>query len=55
MLQRFGPAFERRLASLHTGPAFDPDAELSIARAATGRDDPAAHLPPLAPLAPLAR
>ena len=44
MLQRFRPAFERRLGSLHFEPAFDPDAELSGARAATGRDDAAAHL-----------
>ncbi len=46
MLQRFRPAFERRLVSLHVEPAFDPDAELSVARAATGREDPAAHLTP---------
>jgi [NiFe] hydrogenase diaphorase moiety large subunit len=41
---RFRPAYERRLLSLHFEPGFDLDAELSAARAATGRDDPAAHL-----------
>ena len=41
---KFRPAYERHLKSLHFEPAFDLDAELSAARQATGRDDPAAHL-----------
>ena len=41
---KFRPAYERRLQSLHFEPGFDLDAELSIARRMTGRDDPAAHL-----------
>jgi [NiFe] hydrogenase diaphorase moiety large subunit len=41
---KFRPAYERRLESLHFEPAFDLDAELSKARALTGRDDPGAHL-----------
>ncbi len=41
---KFRPAYERRLKSLHFEPGFDLDAELSIARRMTGRDDPAAHL-----------
>ncbi len=41
---KFRPAYERRLKSLQFVPGFDLDAELSEARAATGRDDPAAHL-----------
>ncbi len=43
-IAKFRPAYERRLKSLHFEPAFDLDAELAEARAATGRDDPAAHL-----------
>jgi len=43
-IAKFRPAYERRLVSLHFEPAFDLDAELAEARAATGRDDPAAHL-----------
>jgi [NiFe] hydrogenase diaphorase moiety large subunit len=41
---KFRPSYERRLKSLHFVPAFDLDAELSIARRMTGRDDPGAHL-----------
>jgi [NiFe] hydrogenase diaphorase moiety large subunit len=41
---RFRPAWERHLRSLHLVPGFDLDAEVSIARQLTGRDDPAAHL-----------
>ena len=41
---KFRPAYERRLQSLYFEPAFDLDAELSIARHMTGRDDPGAHL-----------
>ncbi len=41
---KFRPAYERRLKSLHFEPGFDLNAELSIARSMTGRDDPAAHL-----------
>jgi [NiFe] hydrogenase diaphorase moiety large subunit len=43
-IQKFRPAYEQRLKSLHFEPAFDLDAELSIARRMTGRDDPGAHL-----------
>lgn len=43
-IAKFRPAYERHLKSLHFEPAFDLDAELSAARQATGRDDPAAHL-----------
>ncbi|MFO1274270.1 MAG: NAD(P)H-dependent oxidoreductase subunit E [Rubrivivax sp.] len=42
-IQKFRPAYERHLKSLHFEPAFDLDAELAIARHLTGRDDPAAH------------
>lgn len=41
---KFRPAYERRLESLHFEPGFDLDAELSIARRMTGRDDAGAHL-----------
>jgi [NiFe] hydrogenase diaphorase moiety large subunit len=41
---KFRPAYERRLQSLHFEPGFDLDAELSAARAATGRNDAGAHL-----------
>jgi hypothetical protein len=40
-IAKFRPAYERRLQSLYFEPAFDLDAELSIARRMTGRDDPA--------------
>ena len=43
-IAKFRPAYERRLKSLYFEPAFDVDAELSIARHMTGRDDPGAHL-----------
>ena len=43
-LQRFHPAFERRLKSLEFVPAFDLDGALAAARQMTGRDDPGAHL-----------
>jgi [NiFe] hydrogenase diaphorase moiety large subunit len=43
-IAKFRPAYERRLKSLHFEPGFDLDAELSVARSMTGRDDPAAHL-----------
>ncbi len=46
-IAKFRPAYERRLQSLHFEPAFDLDAELSVARAVTGRDDPASHLEPV--------
>lgn len=45
-LLKFRPSYERRLQSLHFLPALDLDAELSIARTATGRQDPGAHWPP---------
>ncbi len=41
---KFRPAYEQRLRSLHFEPDFDLDAELSDARAATGRHDAGAHL-----------
>ncbi|MBL8477968.1 MAG: NAD(P)H-dependent oxidoreductase subunit E, partial [Sterolibacteriaceae bacterium] len=43
-LNKFRPAYERRLKSLDYEPAFDLDAALSQARQMTGRDDAAAHL-----------
>jgi [NiFe] hydrogenase diaphorase moiety large subunit len=42
-IQKFRPAYEQRLQSLHFAPGFDLDAELSVARRLTGRDDAAAH------------
>ncbi|MCF8177515.1 MAG: NAD(P)H-dependent oxidoreductase subunit E [Sulfuritalea sp.] len=44
-LNKFRPAYERRLMSLNYEPAFDLDAALSQARQMTGRDDAAAHFP----------
>ncbi len=44
-LNKFRPAYERRLQSLDYEPAFDLDAALSQARQMTGRDDAAAHFP----------
>ncbi len=41
---KFRPSYERRLQSRQFEPGFDLDAELSIARSLTGRDDPGAHL-----------
>jgi len=43
-LNKFRPAYERRLRSLDFEPAFDLDRALASARQMTGRDDPAAHL-----------
>ena len=43
-IAKFRPAYERHLKSLYFEPGFDLDAELSIARHMTGRDDPGAHL-----------
>jgi [NiFe] hydrogenase diaphorase moiety large subunit len=43
-LQRFRPAYERRLQSPTFTPGFDLDAELESARRVTGRDDAGAHL-----------
>ena len=43
-LERFRPAYERRLQSPDFQPGFDLDAELEPARRVTGRDDPGAHL-----------
>ena len=43
-IRKFRPAYERHLKSLHFAPGFDLDAELSIARGLTGRDDAGAHL-----------
>lgn len=40
---KFRPAYEQHLKSLYFEPGFDLDAELSIARRMTGRDDPGAH------------
>jgi [NiFe] hydrogenase diaphorase moiety large subunit len=44
MMQKFAPAFERRLSLKDFEPGFDLDAALAEARALTGRDDAAAHL-----------
>jgi len=44
MLNKFKPAFERRLHSLEYEPGFDLDSALSQARQMTGRDDAGAHL-----------
>jgi [NiFe] hydrogenase diaphorase moiety large subunit len=43
-LQRFRPAYERKLHSLDFAPAFDLDESLARARQMTGRDDAGAHL-----------
>ena len=43
-LQKFRPAYERRLVSLDFEPAFDLDDALAEARQLTARDDPGAHL-----------
>ena len=43
-LQKFRPAYERRLKSLAFEPAFDLDDALAQARQMTGRDDAGAHL-----------
>jgi [NiFe] hydrogenase diaphorase moiety large subunit len=43
-LQKFRPAYERRLKSLAFEPAFNLDHALAQARQMTGRDDAAAHL-----------
>lgn len=43
-LQKFRPAYDRRLASLEFEPGFDLDDALSQARQMTGRNDAAAHL-----------
>ena len=43
-IAKFRPAYEQRLKWLHFEPAFDLDAELSIARRMTHRDDAGAHL-----------
>jgi [NiFe] hydrogenase diaphorase moiety large subunit len=43
-MQKFRPAYERRLKSLDFEPAFDLDSALAQARQMTGRDDAGAHL-----------
>jgi [NiFe] hydrogenase diaphorase moiety large subunit len=43
-MEKFRPAYQRRLRSLEFEPAFDLDAALSQARQMTGRDDIGAHL-----------
>ena len=43
-LERFRPAYERRLGSHAVEPAFDLDAALARARSITGRNDPGAFL-----------
>ncbi|MGE5466778.1 MAG: NAD(P)H-dependent oxidoreductase subunit E [Ignavibacteria bacterium] len=43
-MEKFRPAYQRRLKSLEFEPAFDLDAALSQARQMTGRDDVGAHL-----------
>jgi [NiFe] hydrogenase diaphorase moiety large subunit len=42
-IAKFRPAYEQHLKSLYFEPGFDLDAELSVARRLTGRDDPGAH------------
>jgi [NiFe] hydrogenase diaphorase moiety large subunit len=42
-LQKFRPAYERRLRTLDFEPAFDLDQALAAARQMTGRDDADAH------------
>ncbi len=42
-LNKFRPAYEKRLKSLDYAPAFDLDAALARARQMTGRDDAGAH------------
>ncbi len=44
IINKFRPAFERRLLALDFEPAFDLDAALSEAREITHRDDPLAHV-----------
>ncbi len=44
IINKFRPAFERRMTSTEFTPAFDLDAALSEAREITGRDDDLAHL-----------
>jgi [NiFe] hydrogenase diaphorase moiety large subunit len=51
-LEKFRPAYERRLKSLEFEPAFDLDAALSEARQMTGRNDADAHLAPAAETTP---
>jgi [NiFe] hydrogenase diaphorase moiety large subunit len=46
---KFRPAYEQHLKSLYFEPAFDLNAELSIARRMTGRDDAGAYLEPHQP------
>ena len=41
---KFRPTYEQRLTSLHFEPSFDLDAELSVARRITQREDAHAHL-----------
>lgn len=43
-LERFGPAYDRRMQRPSFTPGFDLDAELAPARRVTGRDDAQAHL-----------
>jgi [NiFe] hydrogenase diaphorase moiety large subunit len=43
-LERFGPAYARRMGRPSFTPGFDLDAELAPARRVTGRDDAHAHL-----------
>ena len=43
-LVHFGQAYAQRTGAAQFEPEFDLDAELSVARRATGRNDPGAHL-----------
>ena len=43
-LEKFRPAFDRRLGTLEVMPTFDLDRSLAPAREVTGRDDEQAHL-----------
>ena len=43
-IEKFRPAYEKRMTQVNFVPAFDLDRALSSARQMTGRDDPGAHL-----------
>ena len=43
-LAHFGQAYAQRTGAAQFEPEFNLDAELSVARRATGRNDPGAHL-----------
>lgn len=43
-IEKFRPAYEKRMTQVDFVPAFDLDGALASARQMTGRDDPGAHL-----------